>query len=47
MELFNLNQVLNMINTNKYIIYTVESMYIGMLAFWQADKMSYKKMLRI
>ena len=42
-----INKVLNMINTNIYIIYTVQSMYISMLACWLADKMSYEKILRI
>ena len=27
-----INKVLNMINTNIYIIYTMQSLYIGMLA---------------
>ena len=35
-----INKVLNMINTNIYIIYTVQSMYIGMSACQPADKMS-------
>ena len=42
-----INKVLNMINTNIYIIYTAQSMYIGMLACRLADKMLYEKILRI